>query len=54
MWMVHWIHGYTSHRWTYTAPPLRTGLADFAQAMLFITNFTNRCTTLAMNAPNLA
>src|SRR5690606_32167970 len=37
--VVHRVHGHATNRRTHTAPTHRTGLADLAQAVFFVTDF---------------
>src|SRR5690606_2302763 len=48
------VHDHTANGRTNTAPAHRTSLADLAQAVLGIADFTNRCTAFDVDATNLA
>src|SRR5258708_4147359 len=52
--VIHRVHRHASHRRPDAAPTIRTGLADLAQAMLFVTDFTDRCTALDVYPANFA
>src|SRR5690606_12616106 len=48
------VHGNTTHRRTNTAPAHGTGFADLTQAVLFVANFTDRCTAVDVHATDFA
>src|SRR5690606_9259134 len=48
------VHGHATNRRTHTAPTHCTGLADLAQAVFFVTDFTDGGTALDVNATDFA
>src|SRR5579872_2532917 len=52
--VINRVHRNATHRRADTAPAVRASLADLAQAMLFVTDFTDRCTALDVHATDFA
>jgi hypothetical protein len=41
VWVIYWVHGNTTNRWTNSAPTGCSRFADLPQTMFLIANFTN-------------
>jgi hypothetical protein len=52
--VVNWVHHHTTNGRTHTAPAHRTSLTDRPEAMLLVSDLTNRRPTLDMDTPNFA
>jgi len=51
--VIHRVHGHATNGWADTHPAFDTGLAQLAQAVFFVGDFTNRCTALDVDLANL-
>jgi hypothetical protein len=52
VWVIYWVHCHTANGWANTTPAICTSFTDNAQAVLFITNFTNSGAAIDQDAAN--
>jgi hypothetical protein len=49
VWVVYWVHGYTTYGWANALPTHAAGLTPVDVRLLGVTNFTDACAAASIN-----